>query len=654
MTHCDLGAAGPRAGLHRPAAGAARRRQPGRPAAARRPGPLPAGRLQRRHPRRRPRRRRDVGGAAHRRRGRPGSRCSASSCGCAPSAAAPAAAGPSAGCRWRATGAAPSRPPRCGCTSTGDRPAGAAAGELPRAVRRGRRRAHGAGPPPAPRSAGRRRRRSAPWPLRFTDFDVLGHMNNAAYWAAVEEELAPPPRPAGAAAGRAGVPQPPSSPATTCECGTRRRRGRACGLWLLRRRRHGVRVGSSLAAAVTMERRRHRRRRRGRGRAASPAVSAARRSSGWRRAPSACRCRSRSSSSCSSTPARSSRAAPSTGCCRAERAGRPALVAASGGNHGAAVAYVAQRPRASGRGLRAVGERTGQGGAHRGLRRRADASAAPSTTMRRPRPTPAPPKTGALLVHPYDHADVVAGQGTMARELDEPGARRRHGARGRRRWRAHRRRGVVVRRPGEDRERRAGSHPGDVRGPARRARPSRSRSAAWPPTRWGPSASARCRSPCAAPFVDDAVLVTDDAIRDAQRALWASVRLVAEPGGAAALAAVLSGAYVPRARRAGRRRGVRLQHGPEPGGPSAGRRSRGRRRASAAYVVEQLAVSAQCESAWPDQAEVLEVGVGLALGHRAPGPLGEQVLHQLAAPTPPGRSRPTPRAGAPGARRGAP
>ena len=27
-----------------------------------------------------------------------------------------------------------------------------------------------------------------PWPLRFTDFDVLEHMNNAAYWSAVEEE----------------------------------------------------------------------------------------------------------------------------------------------------------------------------------------------------------------------------------------------------------------------------------------------------------------------------------------------------------------------------------------------------------------------------------------------------------------------------------
>lgn len=29
-----------------------------------------------------------------------------------------------------------------------------------------------------------------PWPLRFADFDVLEHVNNAVYWAAVEQELA--------------------------------------------------------------------------------------------------------------------------------------------------------------------------------------------------------------------------------------------------------------------------------------------------------------------------------------------------------------------------------------------------------------------------------------------------------------------------------
>jgi acyl-ACP thioesterase len=30
---------------------------------------------------------------------------------------------------------------------------------------------------------------AVPWPPRFTDFDVLGHVNNAVYWAVVEEHL---------------------------------------------------------------------------------------------------------------------------------------------------------------------------------------------------------------------------------------------------------------------------------------------------------------------------------------------------------------------------------------------------------------------------------------------------------------------------------
>ena len=41
------------------------------------------------------------------------------------------------------------------------------------------------------------------------------------------------------------------------------------------------------------------------------------------------------------------------------------------------------------------------------------------------------------------------------------------------------------------------------------------------------------------------MLVSDDAIRAAQRALWDVIRIVAEPGGAAAFAALLSGCYRP-------------------------------------------------------------------------------------------------------------
>lgn len=48
-------------------------------------------------------------------------------------------------------------------------------------------------------------------------------------------------------------------------------------------------------------------------------------------------------------------------------------------------------------------------------------------------------------------------------------------------------------------------------------------------------------------FVDQVVLVTDDAIFEAQQTLWRVLRIVAEPGGAAAFAALLSGRYRPRA-----------------------------------------------------------------------------------------------------------
>jgi threonine dehydratase len=46
-------------------------------------------------------------------------------------------------------------------------------------------------------------------------------------------------------------------------------------------------------------------------------------------------------------------------------------------------------------------------------------------------------------------------------------------------------------------------------------------------------------------LVRQVVLVTDDAIRNAQDLLWQTLRLVGEPGGCAALAAVLSGEYSP-------------------------------------------------------------------------------------------------------------
>jgi threonine dehydratase len=52
--------------------------------------------------------------------------------------------------------------------------------------------------------------------------------------------------------------------------------------------------------------------------------------------------------------------------------------------------------------------------------------------------------------------------------------------------------------------------------------------------------------PLAQRYVAATVLVSDDAIRGAQRALWKTLRIVAEPGGAAALAALTSGAWKPK------------------------------------------------------------------------------------------------------------
>jgi threonine dehydratase len=46
--------------------------------------------------------------------------------------------------------------------------------------------------------------------------------------------------------------------------------------------------------------------------------------------------------------------------------------------------------------------------------------------------------------------------------------------------------------------------------------------------------------------VNGVLLVPDEAIQNAQRVLWSVLRVVAEPGGAAALAALLSCRYRPK------------------------------------------------------------------------------------------------------------
>jgi threonine dehydratase len=51
--------------------------------------------------------------------------------------------------------------------------------------------------------------------------------------------------------------------------------------------------------------------------------------------------------------------------------------------------------------------------------------------------------------------------------------------------------------------------------------------------------------PIARAYVEQVVLVSDTALTDAQDKIWRAFRVVAEPGGAAAFAALVSGAYRP-------------------------------------------------------------------------------------------------------------
>ena len=72
--------------------------------------------------------------------------------------------------------------------------------------------------------------------------------------------------------------------------------------------------------------------------------------------------------------------------------------------------------------------------------------------------------------------------------------------------------------------------------------------------------------PIARRYVDRVALVTDDDIRSAQASLWRNLTIVAEPGGAAAFAALLAKRYVPepgervvrRDQRRQQRRGVAM------------------------------------------------------------------------------------------------
>lgn len=219
------------------------------------------------------------------------------------------------------------------------------------------------------------------------------------------------------------------------------------------------------------------------------------------------------------------------------------VVAASGGNHGAAVAYAAQRlglpatifvpditSPAKAERIRNYGAKLVIAGS-----RYADALAASEAHVA---------QSGALAVHAYDQAETLLGQGSVGLELeqDAPGIDTLLVAVGGggliggiAAWYAGRTRIVAV-----EPEQSPTLHAAFEAGAPVDAPAGGIAADSLAPRRVG-----ELMFPVARAHVERVVLVSDDAIRQAQAALWSHLRLVAEPGGAAAFAAVLSGRYRP-------------------------------------------------------------------------------------------------------------
>jgi len=220
------------------------------------------------------------------------------------------------------------------------------------------------------------------------------------------------------------------------------------------------------------------------------------------------------------------------------------VVAASGGNHGAAVAYAArtlgiaakifvpsisspakiQRIRDYGADLVVGGERY------------ADALAASEAWAA---------KSQALQIHAFDQTETLLGQGTLALELQQQtpdldtllvavGGGGLIG--GIAAWYAG---GIKI--VGVEPE----ASPTLWKALAA-GRPVDAESGGIAADSLAPRRVGEQMFPIAQRYVDHVALVTDDAIRQAQQRLWSVARIVAELGGAAAFAALLSGRYRPR------------------------------------------------------------------------------------------------------------
>ncbi len=219
------------------------------------------------------------------------------------------------------------------------------------------------------------------------------------------------------------------------------------------------------------------------------------------------------------------------------------VVAASGGNHGAAVAYAAMRlgvrarifvptvssPAKVAR-IRSYGAELVVGGD-----RYADAFAA-SEAWRM--------SSGALGVHAFDQVETLLGQGTLALELSRQAreldtilvAVGGGGLIG----------GIAAWCGGTPRV--IGVEPEDAPTLTRAleaGKPVDAEAGGLAADSLAPRRVGELMFPIAQAHVARVILVSDATIRRAQQALWETVRIVAEPGGAAAFSALLSGAYVP-------------------------------------------------------------------------------------------------------------
>lgn len=219
------------------------------------------------------------------------------------------------------------------------------------------------------------------------------------------------------------------------------------------------------------------------------------------------------------------------------------VVAASGGNHGAAVAYAAMRlgiparifvptvssPAKVAR-IREYGAALVIGG-----ERYADALAASEAWVA---------QSGALPIHAYDQVETLLGQGTIGLEFAAQApaldtllvAVGGGGLIG----------GVAAWYAGTTRV--VGVEPEaapTLYEALRAGRPVDAPAGGIAADSLAPRRVGALMFPIAQSYVDRVALVSDAAIVQAQRALWATTRLVAEPGAAAPLAALLSGAYRP-------------------------------------------------------------------------------------------------------------